>query len=228
MSFPVMASIALKDVTRVYDSGARRVEALRGVTLALNAGTVTAIVGPSGSGKSTLLHICGALDQPTQGSVTVLDTDLSHADDRTLTRFRREHLGFIFQFFHLLPTLSALENVMLPARLARRGRRLAEAQASALLERVGLSTRVEHRPSELSGGERQRVAIARALVLDPAIILADEPTGNLDHDTGQQVLQLLFDLAHERQRTVFIVTHDQEVARACDQTIALRDGRVLA
>jgi putative ABC transport system ATP-binding protein len=222
-----MPSIALDRVSRVYDSGARRVEALRGVTLTLEAGTATAIVGPSGSGKSTLLHICGALDQPTAGTVRVLGTDLTTADDRTLTRFRRDHLGFIFQFFHLLPTLSAVENVMLPARLARRPRKVAEIQARALLDRVGLAARAEHRPSQLSGGERQRVAIARALVLDPAIVLADEPTGNLDHGTGGQVLRLLLDLAHERQRTVFIVTHDPDVAGACDETVTLRDGRVL-
>ncbi|MBI5511955.1 MAG: ABC transporter ATP-binding protein [Deltaproteobacteria bacterium] len=219
-------SIALTEVRRVYDAGARRVEALRGVTLTLRAGTATAIVGPSGSGKSTLLHICGALDRPTAGEVVVLGTNLTTASDATLTRFRRDHLGFIFQFFHLLPTLSALENVMLPARLARRGARAAETLATTLLARVGLADRVQHRPAQLSGGERQRVAIARALVLDPAIILADEPTGNLDRATGGQVLSLLFALAHERQRTVFIVTHDPEVARLCDRTVTLRDGQV--
>jgi putative ABC transport system ATP-binding protein len=224
----VTDSIKLRDVTRVYESGIGRVDALRGVTLNLQAGQATAIVGPSGSGKSTLLHLCGALDSPTSGTVEVLDQDLSKADDTTLTRFRRDHLGFIFQFFHLLPTLSALENVMLPARLARQPRAVAEERARALLGRVGLGERLQHRPAELSGGERQRVAIARALVLDPKVILADEPTGNLDHATGSQVMSLLLELAHERDRTVFIVTHDQEVARACDRIVTLRDGAVLA
>ncbi len=221
-------SIKLADVTRVYDAGLGRVEALRGVTLNLEAGQATAIVGPSGSGKSTLLHLCGALDLPTRGSVQVLGCELSRADDRTLTRFRREHLGFIFQFFHLLPTLSALENVMLPARLARLPKAAGETRARALLEQVGLGARMRHRPAELSGGERQRVAIARALVMDPKVILADEPTGNLDHATGSQVLELLFALAHEQTRTVFIVTHDQEVARACDRIVTLRDGLVVS
>jgi len=224
----VTDSIKLADVTRVYDAGLGRVEALRGVTLNLEAGQATAIVGPSGSGKSTLLHLCGALDLPTRGSVQVLGCELSRADDRTLTRFRREHLGFIFQFFHLLPTLSALENVMLPARLARLPKAAGETRARALLEQVGLGARMRHRPAELSGGERQRVAIARALVMDPKVILADEPTGNLDHATGSQVLELLFALAHEQTRTVFIVTHDQEVARACDRIVTLRDGLVVS
>ena len=219
-----MGSIDLANVARVYETGASAVQALRGVSLSLQAGTATAVVGPSGSGKSTLLHLCGALDQPTTGTVHVLGTDLTRADDKTLTRFRRQHLGVIFQFFHLLPTLSALENVMLPARLARVGRKEVNDRAVGLLGRVGLGERLTHRPQELSGGERQRVAIARALVLDPEIILADEPTGNLDHATGASVLQLLLELAHERSRTVLIVTHDPEVAAKCDRTVTLRDG----
>ncbi|MBI3180461.1 MAG: ABC transporter ATP-binding protein, partial [Deltaproteobacteria bacterium] len=166
-------SIELADVTRVYAVGAAKVEALRGVTLRLAAGTATAVVGPSGSGKSTLLHICGALDRATSGTVRVLGTELTRADDRTLTRFRRHHLGFIFQFFHLLPTLTAVENVMVPARLARVGRKEARQRAGELLAGVGLAHRLRHRPTELSGGDCQRVAIARSLVLDPEIILAD-------------------------------------------------------
>jgi ABC-type lipoprotein export system ATPase subunit len=185
-------------------------------------------MGPSGSGKSTLLHICGALDLPTAGRVTVLGEDLTRATDAVLTTFRRRHLGFIFQSFHLLPTLSALENVLVPARLARAPRRESQVHAAALLERVGLSGRLSHRPSQLSGGERQRVAIARALVLGPEVVLADEPTGNLDHEIGGAVLRLLLDLAHEERRTVLIVTHDPEVAQACDRTVRLRDGRLEA
>jgi putative ABC transport system ATP-binding protein len=221
-----MAAIELEHVTRVYDGGVQEVRALRGIDLALDAGSATAIVGPSGSGKSTLLHICGALDTPTAGTVTVLGTDLTRAEDRTLTLFRRDHLGFIFQFFHLLPTLDALENVMIPARLARVSAPEARARAVRLLERVGLAERARHRPSELSGGERQRVAIARSLILDPEIVLADEPTGNLDHETGASVLGLLLELAHERGRTVLIVTHDQEVAAKCDRLVMLRDGQI--
>ncbi len=221
-----MDTIELVDVTRVYALGATQVEALRGITLRLASGTATAVVGPSGSGKSTLLHVCGALDRVTSGSVRVLDTDLTRADDRTLTRFRRHHLGFIFQFFHLLPTLTAVENVMVPARLARMGRHEARARAGELLAGVGLAHRLAHRPTELSGGECQRVAIARSLVLDPEIILADEPTGNLDHTTGAAILRLLLALAHERHRTVFIVTHDREVAEQCDRIVSLRDGKL--
>jgi putative ABC transport system ATP-binding protein len=221
-----MSSIELSAVQRTYEAGALSVHALKGVDLELREGTATAIVGPSGSGKSTLLHICGALDRPSQGRVRVLGTDLTSADDRTLTLFRRQHLGFIFQFFHLLPTLSAFENTVLPARLARASRSEKDAKARALLERVGLGGRLQHRPAEMSGGERQRVALARALVLDPEIILADEPTGNLDQATGAAVLQLLLELAHEQKRTVLIVTHNPEVAAACDRTVTLRDGRI--
>jgi putative ABC transport system ATP-binding protein len=219
-----MSAIELERVTRTYDGGAQEVRALRGIDLALDPGSATAIVGPSGSGKSTLLHICGALDTPTSGQVRVLGTELTQADDRTLTRFRRDHLGFIFQFFHLLPTLDALENVMIPARMARVGAAESRTRAQHLLDRVGLGARTRHRPSELSGGERQRVAIARSLILQPQIILADEPTGNLDHETGASVLGLLLELAHEQGRTVLIVTHDPEVAAACDRIVRLRDG----
>ncbi len=222
------ASLTLSAVNRVYTSGANVVHALRDVDLQLDAGTTTAVVGPSGSGKSTLLHICGALDLPSSGTIHVLGRNLTKATDQELTQFRRDHLGFIFQFFHLLPTLSALENVLLPARLAHRPRHESEKHARSLLERVGLTERLHHRPATLSGGERQRVAIARSLILDPQIILADEPTGNLDHTTGRLILQLLLDLAHERQRTILIVTHDLEVARACDRTVTLRDGKLTA
>lgn len=221
-------SIELAEVNRIYSMGASRVHAVRNLNLALTAGTATAVVGPSGSGKSTLLHLCGALDRPTSGCVRVLDTDLTEADDRTLTRFRRHHIGFIFQFFHLLPTLSALENIMLPARLARVARKEAFARGNDLLSRVGLANRAQHRPSELSGGERQRVAIARALILDPEVVLADEPTGNLDRHTGATVLDLLLQLAHERRRTILLVTHDLEVAARCDRQVTLRDGELAA
>ena len=221
-------SLRLEAVHRTYEMGRASVHALRDVSLAVEEGTAVAVVGPSGSGKSTLLHICGALDLPTSGTVSVLGEDLSRASDATRTRFRREHLGFIFQAFHLLPTLTARENVLIPARLARMGRAEAERRAVELLERVGLADRVRHRPSELSGGERQRVAIARALILDPRIILADEPTGNLDHEMGGAVLDLLMDLAHGQGRTVVIVTHDLEVAQSCDRQIRLRDGRIQA
>ena len=194
--------------------------------MAIDAGSATAIVGPSGSGKSTLLHVCGALDVATAGEVRVLGESLGRASDAVLTSFRRRHLGFIFQSFHLLPTLSALENVLIPARLARAPKAATLERAEALLARVGLQERARHRPSELSGGERQRVAIARALILEPQVILADEPTGNLDQEIGGAVLQLLLELAHEQGRTVMVVTHDPEVAAACDRTVKLRDGRI--
>ena len=219
-------TIQIEDVTRAYEVGSTNVWALRGLSLQVETASATAIVGPSGSGKSTLLHICGALDRPTSGRVKVLGEDLSTANDQILTGFRRRHLGFIFQAFHLLPTLSALENVLIPARLARVSRAESDQRARELLERVGLADRLQHRPAELSGGERQRVAIARALILDPQVVLADEPTGNLDHEIGGAVLELLLDLAHHQKRTVVVVTHDPEVAIACDRTIRLRDGKI--
>jgi len=221
-----VSAIVLRDVWRSYATGAVAVEALRGVSLEIAEGSAVAVVGPSGSGKSSLLHLCGAVDAPTSGEVRVLGTPLHDLSEEARTRFRRDHLGFVFQFFHLLSTLDALENVMVPARLAGRSAAEAEASARAGLERLGLGARMANRPSELSGGEQQRVAIARALVLSPRIVLADEPSGNLDAETGAGVIALLLDLARAEGRTVVMVTHDERAAAACDRIVRLRDGRV--
>jgi putative ABC transport system ATP-binding protein len=206
------------------DASAMRVEALRGVSLAVGAGELVAIVGPSGSGKSTLLNLMGALDRPTEGTVRIHGQDLATLDDDGITRLRRDRIGFVFQFFNLLPTLSALENVMLPSLLAGRASKEVRDKALAQLSAVGLAKRRGHRPDQLSGGEMQRVAIARALVGDPPLVLADEPTGNLDTRTGEGVLELLIGAAGVR--TVILVTHDPRLAERADRVITIRDGVV--
>jgi putative ABC transport system ATP-binding protein len=184
---------------------------------------MTAIVGPSGSGKSTLLNLLGALDQPTRGQVILAGEDLGKLDDNARTRLRRERIGFVFQFFNLLPTLSAKENVLLPAKLAGRGGKELDARAVELLTRVGLKDRMHHRPDQLSGGEMQRVAISRALIMDPPVMLADEPTGNLDSKTGREVMSLLRGAVDSR-RTVILVTHDPRMAQIADRIMTIRDG----
>ncbi|MEY4514502.1 MAG: hypothetical protein RLZZ450_6624 [Pseudomonadota bacterium] len=215
--------IELKDVYRSYGQGAGSVQALRGITAGIEAGSMTAIVGPSGSGKSTLLNMLGALDQPTRGQVIVAGQDLGKLDDNARTKLRRERIGFVFQFFNLLPTLSAKENVLLPAKLAGRGGKELEARAVELLTRVGLKDRMHHRPDQLSGGEMQRVAISRALIMDPPVLLADEPTGNLDSKTGREVMSLLRG-AVDARRTVILVTHDPRMALIADRILTIRDG----
>jgi ABC-type lipoprotein export system ATPase subunit len=213
-------------VTKVYRRGSKDVAALRGVDLAIAAGGVTYILGPSGSGKSTLLHVLGALDRPSAGRVVAHGRDLSGLDDDALSRFRRRACGFVFQSFHLLPTLTALENALVP--LVPQGITSDDrARAEALLVRVGLGDRLTHRPSELSGGEQQRVAIARALVADPAIILADEPTGELDSATGAEIIALIRAAARERGKTFVIVTHESDLVEAGDRVVRLRDGKVV-
>jgi putative ABC transport system ATP-binding protein len=219
--------IRLEEVSRTYGSGSTAVKALDNVSCTIGAGSLVAIVGPSGSGKSTLLNLLGALDRPSTGRVIVADTDLSTMDDDALTRFRRERLGFVFQFFNLLPTLTALENAALPAKLAGRPRKASDARARALLERVGLGARVDHMPDQLSGGEMQRVAVARALVMDPPVLLADEPTGNVDTKSGQNVLELLRGAVDER-RTVVLVTLDPRIAAAADRVLSIVDGRIVS
>jgi putative ABC transport system ATP-binding protein len=211
----------------VYGSGGAAVHALEGVSVEVASGSFVAIVGPSGSGKSTLLNLLGALDRPSTGRVIVADVDLGRLDDDARTRFRRERLGFVFQFFNLLPTLSAIENAMLPARLAGRPRRETEARAKELLERVGLGSRLHHLPDQLSGGEMQRVAVARALLMDPPVVLADEPTGNLDTKSGEVVLELLRGAVDDR-RTVVLVTHDPRIAARADRVLKIVDGRVVS
>lgn len=221
------------DVVREYQLGQERVRALDGVNLTLPGGQFVSIVGPSGAGKSTLLHVMGALDTPTSGSIRVDGVDLGALDDNAASEFRRHRVGFIFQFFNLVPTMSAWENVALPQLLDSKSLRRAKPRAVELLERVGLGDRINHRPSELSGGQMQRVAIARSLIMEPAILLADEPTGNLDSTTGQSVLQLLSDVAHgsgahdeHTGRLVVMVTHDEHAAAVADTTITVRDGKI--
>jgi putative ABC transport system ATP-binding protein len=218
--------IQLDDVTKRF-AGKRDVSALRGVTLSIGKGEMVSIVGPSGSGKSTLLNLVGGLDRPTTGEVRVDGKALGGLSDDQLTAVRRDTIGFIFQFFNLLPTLSCLENVGLPLHLRGWARARVQERATELLTLVQLDHRLHHLPEELSGGERQRVAIARALSIYPPVLLADEPTGNLDTRTGEEILTLIRDLHARLGSTVVIVTHDMNVARSCGRTITLRDGQVV-
>jgi putative ABC transport system ATP-binding protein len=219
--------IELRGVRKVFRQGEARVEALAGVDLAIADGEYVAVVGPSGSGKSTLLNVVGGLERPTAGDVLIDGRPLGGMSDRDLTVFRRRHVGVVFQFFNLLPTLSALENVSLPLVLDGLATRDATARAALALEDVGLASRARHRPDELSGGEMQRVAIARALVIVPKVILADEPTGNLDSRTRDQVLDLVGRLHRERGTTVVVVTHDETAAARAGRIVAMQDGAVV-
>ena len=216
------------DVRRGFTMGGRTIDVLRGVSLAVAAGESLAISGMSGAGKSTLLHILGGLDRPTAGRVLYRGRDLYAAGDRERSAIRAQKIGFVFQAYHLLPELTVLENVLLPGLSAHgaflRGRRLRE-RAAMLLGRVGLADRALHRPNELSGGEQQRAALARALMNNPELLLADEPTGNLDSRTGEEVLRYLFELASEQGLTLVMVTHNESVAARCRRHVVLRDGR---
>ncbi len=218
--------IQLDQVTKRF-AGKRDVSALRGVTLSIAKGEMVSIIGPSGSGKSTLLNLVGGLDRPTSGEVRVGGQALGGLSDDELTKVRRDTIGFIFQFFNLLPTLSCLENVGLPLHLRGWPRARVQERATELLTLVQLAHRLHHLPDELSGGERQRVAIARALSIYPPVLLADEPTGNLDTQTGEDILALIRDLHARLGSTVVIVTHDMNVARSCSRTITLRDGQIV-
>jgi putative ABC transport system ATP-binding protein len=218
--------ITLSGVSKTFD-GKRKVTALDGVDLHIASGEMVSIVGPSGSGKSTLLNLIGALDRPSSGWIEIDGQRLDGLDDDGLTRVRRDKIGFIFQFFNLLPTLSCLENVALPLHLRGWPRKKSVARAQELLDLVQLSQRIEHRPDELSGGERQRVAIARALAIYPPVLLADEPTGNLDSATGADILTLIQGLHERLHATVLIVTHDPQVAGSCRRGITLRDGHIV-
>jgi putative ABC transport system ATP-binding protein len=218
--------ILLQHVSKHFD-GRRRVTALDGVDLHIPKGEMVSIVGPSGSGKSTLLNLIGGLDRPTSGTITLDGQRLDGLPDDGLTEVRRDKLGFIFQFFNLLPSLSCLENVALPLHLRGWPRKKIEDRAKELLDLVKLTTRIDHLPDELSGGERQRVAIARALSVYPPILLADEPTGNLDTQTGADILRLITDLHTTLGSTVLIVTHDTTVASTCQRRITIRDGKIV-
>jgi putative ABC transport system ATP-binding protein len=220
------AAVTASGVTRRYGDGESAVDALRGVSLEVPTGQFTAVMGPSGSGKSTLMHLLAGLDTPTSGTVVVGGQDITAMSDRRLTRLRRKHIGFVFQSFNLLPTLSAEENIVLPLAIA--GRRPDRETLDALLARVGLSERRGHRPSELSGGQQQRVAIARALITAPTILFADEPTGNLDSTSGAEVLQMLRDAVDLDRQTTLMVTHDPRAAATADRVLFLADGRIVA
>ena len=219
------AVVTANEVTRRYGEGDTAVDALRGVSLEVAPGQLTAIMGPSGSGKSTLMHILAALDLPTSGYVTLAGTRLGNLSDTEITKLRRKHIGFIFQFFNLLPMLTAEENIMLPLSIA--GQSPDKAEFEELLDRVGLKDRRSHRPSELSGGQQQRVAVARALVAKPTVVFADEPTGNLDSKTSDEILRLLQEAVVNYKQTMVMVTHDAKAATIADRVLFLADGEIV-
>ncbi len=220
--------IWIQDLSKSFPRDGERVEVLKGVSLRVAPGELVAIVGPSGVGKSTLLHLLGALERPTSGEIRYGETVLSGLQDSALAEFRNRQVGFVFQFHHLLPEFTALENVMLPMLIRRRPSAEAQERARDFLTQVGLGQRLRHRPGELSGGEQQRVALARALVGEPAVLLADEPTGNLDSKTGEEVFELLRQVNRERRLTSVIVTHNEVLAARTDRIVRMLDGRVVA
>jgi putative ABC transport system ATP-binding protein len=221
-----MSLLEVRNLKKTYAQGKQAVEVLRGVDVDVDKGELLAIVGPSGSGKTTLLQLVGGLDRPSRGSIRIANEAIETFSDARLSAFRRRKLGFVFQFFHLLPTLTAEENVCLPLLLDGQPYSKIAPAAAKLLDRVGLGERKHHRPDQLSGGEMQRVAIARALVGEPALVLADEPTGNLDSKNGKLILDLFREIVKERGQTVIMVTHDPRAAALADRVIGLRDGVV--
>ena len=222
---PPDAVVTAADVVRRYGEGDTAVDALRGVSVDIAKGRLTAVMGPSGSGKSTLMHILAGLDKPTSGEVSVAGVDITTMDDAALTVLRRDHIGFIFQFFNLLPMLTAAENIVLPLKLA--GGKPDAAWLTELIDKVGLGDRLSHRPAELSGGQQQRVAVARALVSRPTVMFADEPTGNLDSTTGGEILALLRDSVDSLGQTTVMVTHDAHAAAIADRVLFLADGNIV-
>jgi putative ABC transport system ATP-binding protein len=218
--------LEMRDVSKIYETGQVQVRALDGVSLSFQGGELVVALGPSGSGKTTLLNLVGGLDRPTAGAIRYGGTDIASLSDGDLGRFRRDHIGFVFQFFNLIPTLTARENVEFAAELVSHDSRQTEERVEELLRLVGLGERADHFPSQLSGGEQQRVAIARAMAKDPDILLCDEPTGNLDFRTGQQILGLLQKLTSEQGKTCVLVTHNTAIAGVGTRIVRLRDGRV--
>ena len=213
-------------ILKCEKDGALSVQVLNGLDLEVSQGQSVSIIGSSGSGKSTLLHILGGLDRPSEGRVVLMGSDLGQLNQKQLGHLRNQYLGFVYQFHHLLPEFSALENVMMPLLIGKKPKAEAEAQAVAMLEKVGLAQRVLHRPSELSGGERQRAAIARALVTRPKCLLADEPTGNLDRKNAQNVLDMMLDLKNELNTSLIVVTHDDELAVRFERVLTMKDGHL--
>jgi ABC-type lipoprotein export system ATPase subunit len=220
------ALLVARDLHKRYTLGRRSVDVLRGVSLEVQKGEFVALRGASGAGKSTLLHLIGGLDAPDSGEIVVCGQNLGRISSGALSRFRTEKIGFIFQAYHLLPEFDALENVCIPGRIARHNGREVRARGQKLLERVGLGERLDHRPYELSGGEQQRVAIARALINEPDVVIADEPTGNLDSHTGHEILALLQEIRAELNTTLLIATHDAEVAESAPRVVRLFDGQI--
>ncbi len=218
--------VSAENIAKTYASGENRVTVFDGLSLEITAGEMVAIVGPSGAGKSTLLHLLGGLDRPTTGTVKIGEFDISKFAELDLARFRNQEIGFIFQFHYLLPEFSALENVMMPLLVARASAKLAQGRAAELLERVGLSSRATHRPGELSGGEQARVALARALVNRPRLLLADEPTGDLDSKTSESIHKLLREITQSQRLTSVMVTHNEKLAATCDRVLHLEDGKL--
>jgi lipoprotein-releasing system ATP-binding protein len=223
MSEPVLS---VRGLRRTYVTGQGPLEVLRGVDLEVAPGEIVGLVGPSGSGKSSLLHAAGLLERPTEGQIRIEGRDCGSLDDRARTRIRLETIGFVYQFHHLLPEFSALDNVAMPMRMAGAGRGMAETRASGLLTRLGLAARLAHQPAQLSGGEQQRVAVARALANSPRLLLADEPTGNLDPATSRAVFESLHDLVRQTGVAALIATHNLEMVRHMDRALSLRDGRL--
>jgi lipoprotein-releasing system ATP-binding protein len=221
------AHVQVRNLWKVFDHGGRRIEVLRGIDLELEAGALVSIVGASGAGKSTLLHLLGTLDEPSKGTIAFDGVDVTSLAPGKLANFRNQSIGFVFQFHHLLPEFTALENVMMPGLIARIARKECAERAEAMLVRVGLSERLKHRPGELSGGEQQRVALARALVLSPRLLLGDEPTGNLDTKTGQAMHDLFFELNRELGMTLLLVTHNNELAGRAYRKLRMIDGQVV-
>ena len=212
--------IEIKDIKKSFGS----LQVLKGIDLKIEKGEIVSIVGPSGAGKTTLLQIMGTLDKPDSGMVVINGTDVTKLKDRDISRFRNQHLGFVFQFHQLLPEFTALENVMIPALIGKASKKAAKARAEELLTFLGLAERMDHKPNELSGGEKQRVAVARALVNNPDVIFADEPSGSLDSANKRELHQLFFDLRDKLNQTFVIVTHDEELAKLTDRTIHMKDG----